>query len=135
MIKSFFEKLNKRVTIQHVIIPDNKEELELKTEEAKYDKVDLLLTTGGTGISPRHITVETMKPFIQKEIPGIMEMIRIKYGKENPKALLSRGIAGVMNNTLVYTLPGNTNAVKEYLDEIVLTLDHLFFMLNGIDNH
>jgi molybdopterin biosynthesis enzyme MoaB len=64
-----------------------------------------------------------------------MEMIRIKYGTEKPNALLSRGVAGTMNRTLVYTLPGSVNAVEEYLTEIFKTLDHLLYMIHGIDNH
>lgn len=135
MVSEYFEEIKKRVEIKMVIIPDNAQELELIAEEAKHDMVDLFITTGGTGISPRDITVETMKPLVQKEIPGIMEMIRMKYGAEKPNALLSRGIAGVMDKTLVYTLPGSTKAVKEYLSEIFTTLNHLFFMLHGIDNH
>jgi molybdopterin biosynthesis enzyme MoaB len=72
---------------------------------------------------------------IDKEIPGIMEAIRLKYGTQKPNALLSRGIAGVRGNTLVYTLPGSVKAVSEYLDEIFLTLNHLIYMLHGLDAH
>ena len=135
MIEDFFKKTGKKVKIEKTTIPDSAEKLIGILETARDQKTDLLITTGGTGIGKRDITVETVTPFIDKEIPGIMEMIRIKYGSLKPNALLSRGIAGVMNQTLVYTLPGSEKAVKEYLTEIFLTLDHLFYMLHGIDNH
>ena len=96
---------------------------------------DVVITTGGTGIGPRDITIETVRPLLDKEIPGIMEMIRIKYGQEKPNALLSRGIAGVMGQTLVYTLPGSVKAVDEYMTEILKTLQHLIYMLHGVDVH
>ncbi|HPV56251.1 MAG TPA: hypothetical protein PKW61_03920, partial [Tenuifilaceae bacterium] len=72
---------------------------------------------------------------LDKEIPGIMEMIRLKYGAEKPNALLSRGVAGLMGKTFVYTLPGSVKAVREYMAEIVKTQKHLFLMLMGIDSH
>ena len=72
---------------------------------------------------------------LDKEIPGIMEMIRMKYGIEKPNAYLSRGVAGVMGKSLIYTLPGSVKAVNEYMTEIVKTLDHLFYMQYGIDIH
>ena len=72
---------------------------------------------------------------LDKEIPGIMELIRMKYGMLKPNALLSLGIAGVMDDSLVYTLPGSVKAVEEYMTEILKTLQHLIFMLHGIDSH
>jgi molybdenum cofactor synthesis domain-containing protein len=135
MLYGFFEKAGKKANIDSIIIPDKAEELENVLEDCKYHKTDLLITTGGTGIGRRDITIETVGPFIDKEIPGIMEMIRVKYGANKPNALLSRGISGIMKETLVFTLPGGANAVNEYLTEIFRTLDHLFYMLHGIDNH
>ncbi len=135
LLQEYFKQINKDILIDSIIIPDNKEELIHELIEARNNKTDVLITTGGTGIGKRDITVDTVKSFIGKEIPGIMEMIRVKYGKDKPNALLSRGIAGVMNETLVYTLPGSVKGVEEYLHEIFLTLDHLFYMLHSIDNH
>lgn len=135
LIKEHFKSLNKNVEVDSIVIPDSKEDLIDIIIDVRDNKWDILITTGGTGIGKRDITVDTLESFIGKQIPGIMEMIRVKYGKSNPKALLSRGIAGIMNETLVYTLPGGVNAVSEYLSEIFVTLDHLFYMLNGIDNH
>jgi molybdenum cofactor synthesis domain-containing protein len=99
------------------------------------EKYNLIFTTGGTGIGPRDITVETVTPMLSKEIPGIMEFIRIKYGSLKPNALLSRGIAGLLNKALIYTLPGSLRAVEEYMDEILKTLKHTIFMQYDIDSH
>ncbi len=70
-----------------------------------------------------------------KEIPGIMEYIRLTTGARKPNALLSRSVAAVLGNTLVYTLPGSENAVEEYLSEITKTLPHALYMINGLDMH
>ncbi len=64
-----------------------------------------------------------------------MEMIRVRYGAEKPNALLSRGVAGLMGSVIVYTLPGSVKAVNEYMNEIVKTMEHLVYMLNGLDAH
>jgi len=96
---------------------------------------DIIITTGGTGIGPRDITVDAIRPFLSKEIPGIMEYIRVKYGTEKPNALLSRGVAGIAGKSLVYTLPGSVKAVDEYMNEILKTLKHALLMQYGIDSH
>jgi len=79
--------------------------------------------------------VDVVKAMLQKEIPGIMELIRARYGAEKPNALLSRSVAGVIGNTLVYTLPGSVKAVEEYMTEITKTIRHSIFMLHGLDLH
>ncbi len=99
------------------------------------EKYNLIFTTGGTGIGPRDITIETVTPMLSKEIPGIMEFIRIKYGTRKPNALLSRGVAGVLKKALIYTLPGSLKAVEEYMEEILKTLQHTVYMQYGIDTH
>jgi molybdenum cofactor synthesis domain-containing protein len=119
--------------LEHIILPDDADALRGALTESPA--ADLIITTGGTGIGPRDITPDVVKPLLTKEIPGIMEQIRVKYGTRNPKALLSRGIAGTIGNTLIYTLPGSVKAVHEYMAEIVKTMEHTFYMLYGIDMH
>ena len=131
----FFWKNDYPVEIEHTIIPDDPEALRILLERASDNKVDVVLTTGGTGIGPRDFTPDVVKDLLDKEIPGVMEAIRLKYGVEKPNALLSRGIAGVIEDTLVYTLPGSLKAVNEYLEEIFKTLRHLIYMLHGLDTH
>ncbi len=135
MVSEYFESTETKYVIDSKIIPDNSEKLKEILEDAKKDIYDVIITTGGTGIGPRDITLETVQPMLDKEIPGIMEMIRMKYGAEKPNALLSRGVAGVMGQSLVYTLPGSVKAVQEYITEILKTMQHLIFMLHGIDAH
>jgi molybdenum cofactor synthesis domain-containing protein len=134
LISDFFSMNGWRCSIYMTIIPDDKDRLKKLLEE-QTGTYNLIFTTGGTGIGPRDITVETVTPFLSKEIPGIMEFIRVKYGSVNPNALLSRGVAGVAGRSLIYTLPGSIKAVDEYLSEILKTLKHTIQMLYGIDSH
>ncbi|HEX7584798.1 MAG TPA: molybdopterin-binding protein, partial [Prolixibacteraceae bacterium] len=99
------------------------------------ERADVIFTTGGTGIGPRDYTPDTIRPLLDKEIPGIMELIRVKYGMEKPAALLSRGVAGVSDKTLIYCMPGSVKAVTEYCNEILPTIEHSLYMLEGIDSH
>jgi len=134
LIQEYFIPLDIKCSVTDVLIPDDAEELSdiIKVSGTSYN---IIFTTGGTGIGPRDITVETIKPLLTKEIPGIMEFIRVKYGSEKPNALLSRGVAGLIGTTLIYTLPGSVKAVNEYMEEILKTLLHTLQMLWGIDSH
>jgi molybdopterin adenylyltransferase len=134
LLADYFLSINWKVSFSQDLIPDDPMILKDKFLNAK-DRYDIIITTGGTGIGPRDITVDTIKPLLEKDIPGIMEFIRIKYGSEKPNALLSRGVAGVAGKSLVYTLPGSVKAVEEYLAEIIKTLKHLICMQYGIDIH
>ncbi|MCU0471924.1 MAG: molybdopterin-binding protein [Bacteroidales bacterium] len=133
-LAEFFSSEGWKCNISLKLIPDDSSTLEelLKSAGNIYN---VIITTGGTGIGPRDITVETVKPLLVKEIPGIMEFIRIRYGTEKPNALLSRGVAGIIGNSLIYTLPGSVRAVDEYMDEILKTLRHTIYMQYGIDTH
>ena len=135
LLIEFFDKENRPVNIENIIIPDDEEMLEELLFDAAKEKTDIIITTGGTGIGSRDITPDVVKRLLDKEIPGIMEHIRTKYGAEKPNVLLSRSVAGVIQKSLVYALPGSVKAVKEYLDEITRTLEHSLRMINDIDSH
>ncbi len=135
MLSSFFESEGWKFEISGKLIPDDIEELDSMMNDAREAEYDIVITTGGTGIGPRDITPDVVKPFLDKEIPGIMELIRFKYGSLKPNALLSRAVAGVMRNSLVYTLPGSVKAVDEYMTEIIPTLRHSIYMLHNLDAH
>lgn len=135
ILENHFKQLNWRSEISHFIIPDEEAKLDELLKSAIHDRVDFVITTGGTGIGPRDITPSVVRSVIEKEIPGIMEMIRVKFGMEKPNALLSRSVAGVAGTTLIYALPGSVKAVNEYLGEIIKTLKHSIFMLHGLDSH
>jgi molybdenum cofactor synthesis domain-containing protein len=132
-LTSFFESSEWLTDIKMSLIPDDAEMLRKTLNAGRA--YNLIITTGGTGIGPRDITVETVKPLLSKEIPGIMEFIRIKYGTEKPNALLSGGVAGLIGNALIYTLPGSVKAAGEYMTEIVRSLHHTILMQYGIDTH
>ncbi|MEI7500390.1 MAG: molybdenum cofactor synthesis domain-containing protein [Bacteroidota bacterium] len=134
-LKDFFGSQNINHFIHYSLIPDDAHKLGELMHKAKEELVDLVITTGGTGIGPRDFTPDVVKPMLDKEIPGIMEMVRIKYGSDKAAALLSRSVAGVMGKSLVFTLPGSVKAVNEYMAEISKSFMHLFYMLHGLDSH
>jgi molybdopterin adenylyltransferase len=135
LIENHFEKSKRKFEITSKIIPDSEEQLSALIELAKEQQYDLLMTTGGTGIGMRDITPDVVRRFFDKEIPGIMEQIRTKYGAEKSNALLSRSVAGVIGSMLAFTLPGSPKAINEYCEEIFKILDHAWLMLWGIDGH
>ena len=130
MFTQFLSNKGKHVQIKSVILPDSEEQLK-ETMLLLLKQVDIICITGGTGIAPRDITPDVVKPMLTKEIPGIMEMIRVKYGMQFPNTLISRALAGVIKNVLVYAIPGSPKAVKEYLTEILPTIIHSLKMLKG----
>jgi molybdopterin adenylyltransferase len=133
-VTEFFSSVGWKCNITSSLIPDDSNILRdlLMRTGSNYN---IIITTGGTGIGPRDITIETVTPLLTKEIPGIMEFIRIKYGTIKPNALLSRGVAGLVGQSLIYTLPGSVRAVDEYMSEIVKTLKHTIYMQFGVDKH
>jgi molybdopterin adenylyltransferase len=135
VLSAYFHSIERRIEIEKTIISDDADILKQILLDNRSNPADIIFTTGGTGIGPKDITPDVVKTLLDKEIPGIMEHIRIKYGREKPNALLSRSIAGVMDQTLIYTLPGSLRAVDEYLDEIQPTLLHSIHMLHGLDLH
>ena len=132
---NFFSGIKRQTAIENLLIPDDPEQLTHEIRQAIVEGADVIFTTGGTGIGPRDITPETVRPMLDKEIPGIMELIRVKYGMEKPAALISRSIAGVSGKTLIYCLPGSVKAVTEYCNEILPTIEHSIYMLEGLDSH
>jgi len=135
LLTSFFDSQKWLHDIENVVIPDDEQALSALLLDAVEQGVDFIFTTGGTGIGPRDISPEGVKSVIQKEVPGIMENIRLKYGQEKPNALLSRGVAGVADNSILFALPGSVKAVNEYMEEIVKSMRHMVYMLHGLDTH
>jgi molybdenum cofactor synthesis domain-containing protein len=135
LTSEFFEKDGRAHEVELTVIPDDVEKLRKEIEKGIGTNMDIIFTTGGTGIGPRDITPDVVRPMLDKELPGIMEMIRVKYGMEKPNVLLSRGVAGVIDKCLVYTLPGSPKAIQEYTHEIFKTVHHSMLMLHGINAH
>lgn len=112
------------------ILPDDKELIKEKLI-GYAGKVDLILTTGGTGLGPRDVTPEATREVIEREIPGIPEIMRIEGMKKTPRAMLSRAVAGVRGGTLIVNLPGSPLAVKENLEVIIDTIPHAIEKIKG----
>jgi molybdenum cofactor synthesis domain-containing protein len=134
-LEKWFRQNGLAYSADSLILPDEREALSKQLSTSIDEGFDLVVTTGSTGLGSRDIAPEVVAGHMEKEIPGIMEMIRVKYGMVNPNALLSRSVAGIAQKTLLFVLPGSTRAVKEYLEEILKPLWHMILMVNNIDSH
>lgn len=114
------------------IIPDEPDELRARIEHWLERKVELIVTVGGTGVGPRDRTVETIAPLLEREMPGIMEAARQHGQRRTPFAMLSRGVAGLIGETLVVTFPGSTRGAQETLDALLVGVLHVFEVLRKV---
>ncbi|MHA7059821.1 bifunctional molybdenum cofactor biosynthesis protein MoaC/MoaB [Aquimarina sp. M1] len=118
-------------TEEYRIIPDEVDQIQQQVKLLKETGHDLIIFTGGTGLSPRDVTPEAILPLIERRIPGIEETIR-SYGQDRmPYAMLSRSVAGVIGESIVLALPGSTNGAKESMEAIFPAVLHTFRILKG----
>lgn len=115
-----------------LIIPDDKEEIK-KSMKLFCDEyhMDLVISTGGTGLSPRDVTPEATREILDKEIPGIGEMMRISTIHFTPLSILSRATGGIRGKSLVVNLPGSPKAVKQCLESILPVIPHALEVIRG----
>ena len=134
--KTIIEKLEqlKLSVDHHEVIPDDLSTIQEKVRQLSKEDYDLILLTGGTGLSPRDVTPDAIAPLLDREIPGIMETAR-NYGQQRtPYAMLSRGVAGFIKDTLVITLPGSQKGVAETIDALFPYVLHVFRVKEGVQH-
>ncbi len=131
VIEEIVKKINGEVKY-YQIIPDEKDIIQEELIKA-VDKLhlDLILTTGGTGLAKRDVTPDATLEVIEKEVPGISEIIRSESFKKTNRAMLSRGIAGIRRESLIINLSGSPKGVKESLEIILRALPHGIEILKG----
>src|SRR5215218_9200219 len=118
--------------VDYKVIPDDAGQIESSLKNACDElKVDLVLTSGGTGLGPRDTTPEATRKLLEKEVIGISEALRMHGQKRTPLSMLSRGAAGVRGKTVIVNLPGSTKAVSESLDALIPGILHASKMLGG----
>ncbi len=118
--------------LRTAVVPDEREEIaRVLREWADAGDVRLILTTGGTGFSPRDVTPEATLSVCHRSTPGIPEAMRCASMAVTPRAMLSRAAAGIRGGTLIVNLPGSPKAAKENLESVLPTLDHGLQMLSG----
>ncbi|MDA3970482.1 MAG: MogA/MoaB family molybdenum cofactor biosynthesis protein [Desulfobulbaceae bacterium] len=117
---------------EYSIVADNPEQIKATLLSWVDDKkLDLILTTGGTGVSPTDQAPETTLPLLDKEIPGISEAMRAASIKKTVNAILSRGVSGIRKSTLIINLPGSERGARENLDAVITGLEHAVYKING----
>lgn len=114
-----------------LIVPDETDQIAAVLREGVAKELDFIFTTGGTGISPRDVTPEATREVLEKEIPGIGELLRLESLKITKSAALSRGTAGIAGKTLIINLPGSPKAVVECMQILMPVLRHAPDMLAG----
>jgi molybdenum cofactor synthesis domain-containing protein len=134
--------------VRQTIVPDERDEIvrllvaladgasgEVPSGEAAPTGMglDLVVTTGGTGVTPRDVTPEATKAVIQREMPGLAEALRFTGYRKTPLAVISRGVAGVRSQTLIVNLPGSPNAVRDGMETLAPILPHAIKMIRGQD--
>ena len=131
------KKIIEKLTVLNIeasdysIIRDDKKQIQEKILSLTALSYQMILITGGTGLSARDVTPEAVEELIEREIPGIAETAR-QYGQERmPTAMLSRSVAGLIGNTLVITMPGSTGGVTEYMDALFPQVLHVFSVMEG----
>jgi molybdenum cofactor synthesis domain-containing protein len=119
--------------VKYEIVPDEKAVIATHLAEwADSGKIDIILTTGGTGLSARDVTPEATLSIIDRSIPGIPEAMRAESLKKTPNAMLSRAVAGQRAKCIIINMPGSPKAVRECLDVIIAAVPHAIEIINGV---
>ena len=129
VIRTMLQQINTSI-VAYEIIPDEKDLIIKKLRE--FSKLsDLIITTGGTGVGPRDITPEATRAVIEKELPGFGEAMRMEGMKHTPRAMGSRAVAGIYQQTLIINLPGSPKGVAENLSVVLPVIPHTINLIKG----
>jgi molybdenum cofactor synthesis domain-containing protein len=120
--------------VSRVIVPDDIERIQAAVSDAIAVGVQLVVTTGGTGLTPTDVTPEAIAPMLDRTIPGIAEALRMVSRDRVPTSVLSRGVAGTIGPVLVVTLPGSPGGVRDGLAVLLPIIDHAVDQLRGGDH-
>ena len=123
-----------REVLPPVIVADDVEQIRAAVRGALAEGADVVVTTGGTGLSPTDVTPEAVGPMLERMVPGIAEALRAFARDRVPTSVLSRGVAGTIGATLVVTLPGSPGGVKDGLAVLSPLIDHIHDQLRGGDH-
>ncbi len=127
------QNLGARIVAQ-AVVPDERDQIAaLLRQHAHSGQVDLIMTTGGTGAAPRDVTPEATRDVIEREMPGLAELLRWEGYHKTPLAVLSRGVAGLCGRCLIVNLPGSPRAVREGMETLAAVLPHAVQMARGED--
>ena len=117
---------------EYIMIPDDKQGIiDTLIQLVDEKEIDLIVTTGGTGVAPTDVTPEAMNSVIEKEIPGMAEVMRAASLLKTPHAVLARGKAGIRKNSLIINLPGSKKAASENLEVLLSALPHALDKIQG----
>jgi len=119
------------IPAQYVVLPDEEDQIVSKLQELCDQGTQLILTTGGTGLGPRDVTVEATRRMMDRDIPGIMEAARSYGQKRTPYAMLSRGLAAQKGKTIILNLPGSSKGARETLNAVFPHVLHVYGMMQG----
>ena len=118
-----------------VLVPDEVDAVQAALRTAVAQGHELVVTTGGTGLSPRDVTPEATAPLLDRRLPGVAEALRARGADAVPTAVLSRGLAGTVGRTLVVNLPGSSGGVRDGMAVLAPVLEHALAQLQGGGDH
>ena len=129
-LKAMLEKADFEIK-KYAVIPDDADKIKDKLISWSDEAVDLILTTGGTGPSPRDLTPEATAEILEKNMPGLSELIRMEGMKKTRRACLSRGVSGIRKKTIIINLPGSKKGATESLEAVLDQIPHAVLMMEG----